>query len=336
MKLADRSDGEREISSPEVFGSQPVVSVLMLAYNHGEYLQQAIEGVLAQKAGIPIELLIGEDCSTDNTLDIALRHQRENPGIVRVITSARNVGSSRNYRRALVAARGEFIAHMDGDDYWLPNKLARQVEFLRANPDCAAVYTNALTIDHGGKRIGLFNDVGNARFDLAAMLRRGNFLNNSSVLFRATMRPCLLEIDEPSIDYMGHLRLARCGFLAQIGEPLTVYRASSSGSMVARNNDRVREMYWNAIQSVPRESVSDDDFAHGIADFMRRVLFRALATRDGGLLRNWWPRIRTASPYGFLRTSSLVAASAARIGAKLLAGWLARASGSCPRVLYRR
>jgi len=69
-----------------------MVSVEMITYNHGPYLAEAIEGVIAQKTDFPIELVIGEDCSTDNTRDIALDYQRRYPHLIRVIYSDRNVG----------------------------------------------------------------------------------------------------------------------------------------------------------------------------------------------------------------------------------------------------
>ncbi len=79
---SDRSRNSYEISDPLALSKQPVVSVLMLAYNHAPYLAQAIDSVLAQQIDVPIELLIGEDCSTDNTREIALRYQAEYPDLI--------------------------------------------------------------------------------------------------------------------------------------------------------------------------------------------------------------------------------------------------------------
>jgi len=331
------SHGDHEVSDPSVLIKAPLVSVLMLAYNHGPYLAQAIEGVLAQQTDIPIELLIGEDCSPDNTREIALRYQREHPGTIRVFTADKNVGSTLNHRRILLAARGIFYAYIDGDDYWLPGKLIRQVSYLHENSGCAAVYTNALTIDQDGNKIGVFNDVENERFDLGALLRQGNFLNTSSVVYRATSRDALLEIDVPAIDYRVHLLLARTGFITQVAEPLTIYRVGSIGSMVEQGNDHVRQLYWEAIMSVPRELVSDRDLTHGIADFLRRVIFRTLRLRHFGLLREWMPIAFAASPYGVIRTSFLVAGSIVRIAYKELIGRARKdAQGRPIKVLYRR
>lgn len=336
-KSASAHDGDYEISSPSALVAHPTVSVVMLAYNHGKYLRQAIDGVLAQAGAFSIELLIGEDCSTDDTRELALRCQSENPGIIRVITSNVNVGPLRNSHRVLAASRGEFIAYLDGDDYWLAGKLARQVDYLRANPGCAAVYTNAIAIDEAGNRIGLFNDVGDACFDLAAMLRRGNFLNNSSITFRATARPGLLETTAPHIDYRTHLRLARDGYLAQLAEPLTVYRVNSGGSMVATMNDKVRELYWEAIRSVPHELVRDSDIACALADFMRRVVFRAARGRRWSLVRKWIPRVFAASPLGITTTTLFTCYSIVRILWKESVGLIRKdVEGTRLRILYRR
>lgn len=120
----------------------PVVSVLMLAYNHAPYLAEAIESVLKQETEFPFELLIGEDCSTDETRSIALSYQRQRPDVVSVITSPTNVGMHENHRRLVRASRGRYIAYCEGDDFWnVADKLARQVEYLERLPQHSAVHT---------------------------------------------------------------------------------------------------------------------------------------------------------------------------------------------------
>lgn len=326
-----------EISSPEVLARMPVVSVMMMAYNHVHYIAQAIDSVLQQESEWPVELLIGDDCSTDGTRAIALEYQAKHPDLIRIITADINVGIAENYRRLLRATRGEFVAYLDGDDYWLPGKLAQQLAFLQADPACIAVYTNAITVDSDNKQLGVFNDAGDLQLDLGALLRRGNFLNNSSMVFRASARESLLKIPSSFIDYSVHLTLARSGFLRQLDQPLTAYRVNSSGSAVATSNDMVRELYWNAIHEVPRDAVTDDDYAHGIADFMRRVFYRAIRKRRWKLLRDWAPRVFSASPYGRMKILFLTFSSITRIAWKESIG-LFRLGADRRRlkVLYRR
>lgn len=132
-----------EISDPQRLVAAPLVSVYMLAYNHAEYISQAIECVLAQQCDFAFELILGEDHSADRTLDIAIGYQRRFPRTIRILTSDSNVGAHRNAARCLSAARGEFVAICEGDDYWHhPGKLQMQVDRLREEPAAHIVHTD--------------------------------------------------------------------------------------------------------------------------------------------------------------------------------------------------
>jgi len=339
------SDELRVVGLPETglcmevsgYMSDPEISVCVTTFNHKDYIVQCLESVLSQRISCAVEILVGDDLSDDGTSDLIADLVTKSGNRIKHVWHASRLGGPGNTKALLLMARGRFIARLDGDDYWLAGKLQRQIDFLDENPDCAAVYTNALTIDEEGNPMGLFNDVGDARFDLAAMLRRGNFLNNSSVLFRAQGKQAWLSIDQPQIDYRVHLWHARNGFLAQLAEPLSVYRVNSVGSMVAQANDWVRTMYWEAILSVPRDRVTDDDFARGVTDFLRRVVLHAIRTRRWGLLREWAPCVFRVSPYGVIRTSILVAGSVIRIAGKELIGYFRKGpDGHRIKVSYRR
>lgn len=315
----------------------PTVTVCVATFNQREWIGQCLRSVSEQAAHAELRILVGDDASTDGTSDIVAQSAAAHPGLIEHVRREPRLGPFANMRDLLARADADFVARVDGDDYWLPGKLQRQLEYLQAHPDCAAVYTNAITVDAAGNRIGLFNDVGDARFDLAAMLRRGNFLNNSSILFRREGLGAYLGVDVPQIDYRAHLWHARHGWLGHIGEPLTAYRLNARGSMVATMNDPVRALYWEAIQSVPRDLVNDDDYAHGIADFLRRVFFRAVHKRRWELLREWAPRVLAASPYGRTRTLLLTVDAIARITTKECLGLLRRGpEGGRLKIQYRR
>ena len=131
----------QEISDPAVLAKKPLVSVKMITYNHEPYIAQAIEGVLMQKTDFPIELVIGEDCSTDCTAEIVMEYQKKYPDIIRVITSDKNVGMRKNGRRTERACRGKYIAYCEGDDFWIhPKKLQMQVDYLEAHSECGLVH----------------------------------------------------------------------------------------------------------------------------------------------------------------------------------------------------
>lgn len=132
-----------EVSDPTILAKIPVVSVKMLTYNHAPFIAKAIEGVLQQKTTFPIELVIGEDCSTDDTRKIVFDYQKKYPYIIRVITSGRNVGMKINGHRTFKACRGSYIAFCEGDDYWHNfNKLQLQFDYLENHPECGLVYSS--------------------------------------------------------------------------------------------------------------------------------------------------------------------------------------------------
>ena len=113
---------------------RPVVSIVMITYNHEAFIDKSIRGVLSQEVEFPIEFIIAEDCSTDRTLEICTNYRNLHPDIITLITSKQNVGAIQNEYRALSAANGTYIAYCEGDDYWTdPYKLKKQVDFLENN-----------------------------------------------------------------------------------------------------------------------------------------------------------------------------------------------------------
>ena len=121
----------------------PLVSVCVTTYNHERYIAQAIESVLGQRTTFAVEVVVGEDCSTDNTLAICRKYEEQYPNRVRVVASESNIGMHRNYRRTIEACRGKYIAMLDGDDWFSDmDKLQIQVEQLEKS-DAAMCYTRS-------------------------------------------------------------------------------------------------------------------------------------------------------------------------------------------------
>jgi glycosyltransferase involved in cell wall biosynthesis len=121
-----------------------IVSVAMLAYNHENFIVEAIESVLMQKTDFIVQMVIAEDFSTDNTRNILLDYQVRFPGNIKLILQDKNVGPVKNSNDLLTNIDGKYIAVLECDDYWTdPLKLQKQVDFLDANPEyslCVAGY----------------------------------------------------------------------------------------------------------------------------------------------------------------------------------------------------
>lgn len=119
----------------------PKVSVIIVTYNQVGTIARTIESVLAQQCDFPVEIVIGDDASTDNTLSVA-RSYAERYSNIRILTSEVNQGVTANYTRCIKACRGTYIADCAGDDYWIdPHKLARQVAIMDSDPTIALTHT---------------------------------------------------------------------------------------------------------------------------------------------------------------------------------------------------
>lgn len=137
---------------------QPLVSVRCITYNHEPYIAQALDGFLMQKTNFPFEVIVHDDASTDRTADIVREYEKKHPKIIRTIYQTENQYSKRDGsigRIMNAACRGRYIAICEGDDYWIDgNKLQMQVDFLEANPEYSAYYSNVEGIDAEGKPFG--------------------------------------------------------------------------------------------------------------------------------------------------------------------------------------
>ena len=133
---------------------KPLVSVILIAYNQRRYIRQAIESVLAQETSFSYELLIGDDASDDGTGGIVAEYAQAYPDRVRAFIRPENLGAARNAVLLLQQARGEFIASLEGDDYWIdPQKLEKQAAFLRESPDFIGCTSRIRCVDENGRAI---------------------------------------------------------------------------------------------------------------------------------------------------------------------------------------
>lgn len=134
----------------------PLVSVCMITYNHAPYIRQAVESVLMQKTDFPVELVIGDDASTDGTSEILRELATVNSDVIRLTVNNTNLGMSRNFLDTLSRCKGKYIALLEGDDFWtVPDKLRRQAELLESNNayGCCS-HRHHLQVETGPERRG--------------------------------------------------------------------------------------------------------------------------------------------------------------------------------------
>lgn len=217
--------------------AEPLVSVILLTYNHRHYIRQAIESVLAQEMPFPCEVLIGDDASDDGTSEIVAAYARQYPQLIRAFIRPKNLGAARNAALLLQEARGAFLASLEGDDYWTdPGKLRKQVTFLQGHPRFIGCTTRIRCVDAEGapvkgkpawirqKRIFTWRDFDGVHLpgQASSLVRRN--------IFRAPEHDysVLTRVDPMISDRTAMLLFLLQGDFYCFDEPMSVYRYAAA------------------------------------------------------------------------------------------------------------
>ena len=122
---------------------EEMISVVVVTYNQAATIGRTLDSILMQQCHVPFEIVIGEDCSTDDTRAICQAYAEKHPDIIRLICNERNKGLVDNYFDCLLACRGKYIADCAGDDFWIdPQKLEKEVTVMENHPEVTMVITN--------------------------------------------------------------------------------------------------------------------------------------------------------------------------------------------------
>ena len=164
----------------------PVVSIIMVTYNHEQFISEAIEGCLMQKTDFPVELVVADDASSDGTQTIIGQYANNYPGFVKPILRSINIGANPNWLDAVNKCQGRYIAICEGDDYWTdPHKLQKQVDFMDQNSDYSFCFHNVdvLLMDNEVKFAEPFTTLPDNPVTFRDVVT-GNFIPTASVIFR--------------------------------------------------------------------------------------------------------------------------------------------------------
>jgi glycosyltransferase involved in cell wall biosynthesis/predicted O-methyltransferase YrrM len=206
----------------------PKVSVAIITYNHEKFIAQAIESVLAQEINFDYEIIVGDDCSNDSTPSILLSLQQQHPGQIQLFLNQTNLGMHKNFVQIFTACRGQYIALLEGDDYWVSSqKLQKQINFLDEHSDYALCFHDALIV---------FEDQQHpeTKFCPSDLLEtpdierlfQVNYIPTASVIYRAGLVQQLPDwvFELKMLDWPLHLLHAQCGQMKYIDEIMSVYR----------------------------------------------------------------------------------------------------------------
>ena len=219
----------------QLTGNNPKVSVSLVTFNHEKFIAQAIESILLQEVDFSYEIIIGEDFSSDKTREIVIEYQKQYPDKIRLILPEENLGcyGQKIFVQTLQACRGEYIAILDGDDYWTsPYKLQQQVDFLDNHPECAICFHDVTTIFEDKSRTSRrYNDFEPPAFSSIENILKSNFIPTCSTLYRRGLFDEFPEwyCDTVCGDWVLHVLNARHGKIGYINQSLAVYRVHSNG-----------------------------------------------------------------------------------------------------------
>ncbi len=237
--------------------ADPKVSVFVLTHDHVDWIGKALDSALEQDAPFPFEILVADDFSTDGTRERVLEYAARHPDLIRTYLPERNLGVAGIWLEAASRCRGEYVAILEGDDYWTsPAKLARQVELLDSRPEWTSCFHRAT----------LFHD------DEAAPPRPATPAFDRDVfelddVIRACFIP-FLTVDLPALrpagipswafsyewfDWLFHIYCARQGPIGFLDEDMAAYRVHGGGNWSARDRSTQLEEDLLVYERLSRE-----------------------------------------------------------------------------------
>lgn len=255
------------------------LSIALTTFNHEKFIAQALDSILSQKVNFTFEIVIGEDLSTDATLDIVQKYQAKHPHLIKILTRTKNLGYTSNFDDTLQQCTGKYIAIFDGDDIMKPDKLQKQFDFLERNTDFVMVghVVKAFETDSGKINRTIEPTKKKPYYTIEDLIYYGSFFANSSKMFLRSAYP-KDGIDKRikyiadwavTLDIVGDKKI---GF---IWESLSLYRIHNNSIMNTLKGaddfkdkcliiDKINKEYKNKYKSLFKNQWAYAYFIYGI------------------------------------------------------------------------
>lgn len=305
---------------------EATVSVCMITYNHAQFVEQAVMSVIEQVADFKVDLIIGDDASTDDTPEILQRLRDQFPERIKLELRKSNVGMMENFSSTLGRCNGKYIALLEGDDYWSDSsKLARQVAYLENNADFALCF-HPVAVSEGGKTVADRFTLPVPEVTSITDLARGNYMHTCSVMYRnGLVKELPSDFARSTVgDYFLHMLYARGGPIGRLPETMAVYRVHAGGVWSSHKNierkvlqyldcmighfddqidailkERYRKISARVFFALPpdsdRRAQLHDALKYGEDEFLKSL--NALQTEHFASQNKPWKRFRSAVKY---------------------------------------
>jgi len=291
------------------------VSVCIITYNHERFIEQAINSVLMQRTNFDYEIVIGEDCSTDNTGLICKKYAELYPDKIRLLQNDKNLGMIENFKRTLYACKGEYVALLEGDDYWTDElKLQKQVDFLESNRDYAVVFHNAeILIEKTGEKYIGYSDEATKPFMIKTPnptttlqeIAAGNYIYTATSLFRNNLYnklPTWFSSELPAADWPLHVINAHYGKIFFMDEVMAVYRIHNLGVWSSMNHIEMLEKAAKLFEIV-YEHLKIKSTLVSLVLFYRQLLKYYVGKRDVKKNLYYYIKLLLRDPFNTIKWS---------------------------------
>jgi glycosyltransferase involved in cell wall biosynthesis len=230
------------------------LSIAMCTYNGARFLAEQLESIAAQTR-LPDELIVCDDRSNDETVQIVKDFSRRAPFTVELVVNERNLGSTKNFEKAIRMCRGDVIALADQDDVWYPDRLSVTEAAFTDNPLVGAVFADADVVDNALNPLGyrlwdvvLFSDAQKRLFaagrPFEALLAH-NVVTGATLAFRSKYLPLVCPIPAEWVhDGWIAILIAGVDIVLPVSVPAIKYRQHSEQQIGAHKRD-VLGRFWN-------------------------------------------------------------------------------------------
>ena len=232
---------------------QDIISVIVCTYNQQDTIGRTLDSILMQKCHLPIEIVIGEDGSTDDTLSICKQYQERHPDTIRILENEVNKGFVRNYFDCLRACKGTFIADCAGDDFWIDDQKLEQTSLiLEQDENVGIVHTDWLRYDEEtGERTrpkgqsgevtleAILTPIERPAIQLCTSLYRNDWIRQAMQDYPQFFDAETYQCEDLQISFF----LARMGKVAYLDKPTLAYSCGKS-TISNPNSEEKQFLFW--------------------------------------------------------------------------------------------
>lgn len=272
-----------------------LLSVLVITYNQENYIKQTLDSIISQKHDFPYEIVIGEDCSTDNTRNIIKEYELQYPDIIKPIYNEHNLGLLKNFFNTLSHCSGKYIMECAGDDYWLPGKVKKQISFMEKHKKFGLCYSKALKYEqiinkfsntlNGIKRTSFNQLILNNSWPAVTVCYKNSLVNKYIKEINPISKNWLME------DYPMWLWFCMNTKIHFFNYPMAVYRIIS-GSISHFTDLSKQQKFENNVSEVRNFYINYYNKQNEYENYVNTDIFNnAWVNKDKQTMLTYWPKL---------------------------------------------